>query len=189
MQDRFKFRAVLHQNKYEEYRLEKFSHQRVFDVMSINLGIEYSTIEIIAEYPNGDWAVREIDDKDIDLIQCTGLKDHNNNLIYEGDIIVIPNQYPFYDYKNKEDMKQDLNSTEGEIKGESILNYIGIVEWIYSQWQYVYHCVNPKKRGISEGVNKGLNDFGFDETRNTCYEVIGNIYENTELLREGNNAR
>lgn len=115
----------------------------------------------------------------------TGLKDHNNNLIYEGDIIVIPNQYPFYDYKNKEDMKQDLNSTEGEIKGESILNYIGIVEWIYSQWQYVYHCVNPNKRGISEGVNQGLNDFGFDETENTCYEVIGNIYENPELLEIG----
>lgn len=118
------------------------------------------------------------------FMQSTGLKDKNGKLIYEGDIIVIPNQYPFYDYKNKEDMKQDLNFTEGEIKGESILNYIGIVEWIYSQWQYVYHCVNPKKRGISEGGNQGLNDFGFDETRNTCYEVIGNIYENPELLEE-----
>lgn len=118
------------------------------------------------------------------FMQSTGLKDKNGKLIYEGDIIVIPNQYPFYDYKNKEDMKQDLNFTEGEIKGESILNYIGIVEWIYSQWQYVYHCVNPKKQGISEGGNQGLNDFGFDETRNTCYEVIGNIYENPELLEE-----
>ena len=118
------------------------------------------------------------------FMQCTGLKDKNGKLIYEGDIIVIPNQYPFYDYKNKEDMKQNLNSTAGEIKGESILNYIGIVEWIYSQWQYVYHCVNPNKRGISEGVNRGLNDFGFDETESTCYEVIGNIYENPELLED-----
>lgn len=123
--------------------------------------------------------------EDVIILQCTGLKDKNGKLIYESDIIVIPNQYPFYDYKNKEDMKQDLNSTEGEIKGESVLNYIGIVEWIYSQWQYVYHCVNPNKRGISEGINQGLNDFGFDETENTCYEVIGNIYENPELLEVG----
>lgn len=113
------------------------------------------------------------------------MKDKNGKLIYEGDIIVIPNQYPFYDYKNKEDMKQSLNSTDGEIKGESVLNYIGIVEWIYSQWQYVYHCVNPNKRSISEGINQGLNDFGFDETENTCYEVISNIYENPEFLERG----
>lgn len=132
-----------------------------------------------------------VDEKDVNygvysetIGQCTSIKDKNGKLIYEGDIIVIPNQYPFYDYKNKEDMKQDLNFTKGEIKGESILNYVGVVEWIYSQWQYVYHCVNPNKQGISEGINQGLNDFGFDEAEKTCYEVIGNIYENPELLKE-----
>lgn len=117
-------------------------------------------------------------------IQCTGLRDLTGKPIFEGDIIVIPHQYPFYDYKNKEDMKQDLNETQGEIKGESILNYIGIVEWIYSQWQYVYHCVNPNKKGISEGINNGLNDYGFEEGKNTYYKIIGNIYENPELLKE-----
>ena len=166
MQDRFKFRVWLKDTN------------KMYNVHSLHIG----TNKAIISSRHGNVSIYI--NKNTILMQSTGLKDKNGKLIYEGDIIVIPNQYPFYDYKNEEDMKQDLNFTEGEIKGESILNYIGIVEWIYSQWQYVYHCVNPKKRGISEGVNKGLNDFGFDETRNTCYEVIGNIYENPELLKE-----
>lgn len=116
------------------------------------------------------------------------MKDHNNNLIYEGDIIVIPKQYPFYDYK-EEGEHPSLNDTDGEIRGEAVLNYIGVIEWIYSQWQYVYHCVNPLKNGISEGINNMLNYSGYEECECTDFEVIGNIYENTELLREGNNAR
>ena len=149
MQDRFKFRAVLHQNKHEEYQLEKFSHQRVFDVMSINLGIEHSTIEIIAEYPNGDWAVREIEDKDIDLIQCIGLKDKNGKLIYEGDIVKIE----YYDF---------------EIK-----HRIGIVEWEDDGFCITYH--NQKDTKVS-GCSL------VDIVNGDKQEVIGNIYENPELL-------
>ncbi len=170
MQDRFKFRSYGKPNSIIE------GMQNIYTFEEIEGG--YFNVKV-----DKGW-LSFVKEGDLKIMQCTGLKDKNGKLIYEGDIIVIPNQYPFYDYKNKEDMKQDLNSTEGEIKGESILNYIGIVEWIYSQWQYVYHCVNPKKRGISEGVNQGLNDFGFDETENTCYEVIGNIYENPELLED-----
>lgn len=122
-------------------------------------------------------------DKD-SLGQCTGLKDQNGKLIYEGDIIVIHNLYPFYDYANKQDMTQNLNETEGIIKGKSVLNYIGIVEWIYSSWQYTYHCVNPKKNGISEGMNNLLNEIGYEDGQKTEFEVIGNIYENKEWLKE-----
>lgn len=171
MQDRFRYRVFDNDDR------------KMHDVIFLNY--ENNSVE----WYNDNNKKRAAFIEEVPTLQCTGLKDHNNNLIYEGDIIVIPNQYPFYDYKNKEDMKQDLNSTEGEIKGESILNYIGIVEWIYSQWQYVYHCVNPKKLGISEGINQGLNDFGFDETENTCYEVIGNIYENPELLEITNKIK
>lgn len=171
MQDRFKFRSYGRPNSIIEGMQNIYTFEESKDGY-FNVKVDKGWLSFVKE-------------EDLKIMQCTGLKDKNGKLIYEGDIIVIPKQYPFYDYKNKEDMKQDFNSTEGEIKGESILNYIGIVEWIYSQWQYVYHCVNPEKRGISEGVNHGLNDFGFDETRNTCYEVIGNIYENPELLKDG----
>lgn len=58
-----------------------------------------------------------------------------------------------------------------------------MVEWIYSQWQVVLHCVNVAKAGISEGINQGLNDIGLDEgERFNDVLVIGNIYENPELL-------
>lgn len=116
--------------------------------------------------------------------QSTGLKDKNGKLIFEGDIIVIPNQYPFYDYKDRDNKKIDLNETCGKIMGESVLNYIGIVEWIYSSWQYVYHCVNPQKQGISEGINNLLNEIGYEDGQKTEFEIIGNIYENKELLKE-----
>ncbi len=67
MQDRFNYRIALHQDKYEEYGLEKFKNQRIFEVRTLNVGVENSTVEIIAEYPNGDWAVREIDEEDATL--------------------------------------------------------------------------------------------------------------------------
>ena len=150
MQNRFKYRIALHQDKYEEYGLEKFKNQRIFEVKTLNMGYENSTVEIIAEYPNGDWAVREIDYKDIDLMQCTGLKDKNSKLIYEGDI---------------------LGGTYGNL--------------------YVHYCDNCKQFELK------ANDYGCmacegdihwcevveSEDENEL-EVIGNIYENPELLED-----
>lgn len=94
--------------------------------------------------------------------QYTGLKDTNGVEICEGDI-VVQDGYIWFD--------------------EGKPNYRGTVEWIYSQWQVIAHCVNPDNRGISDGMNYGLNDEGFDEGENSDWEVIGNIYDNPELLR------
>ncbi|HWQ74512.1 MAG TPA: YopX family protein [Syntrophomonas sp.] len=93
--------------------------------------------------------------------QFTGLKDINGVEIYEGDILV-QDCYLWFD--------------------DGRPNYRGTVEWIYSQWQVVAHCVNPNKRGISDGMNESLNDVGWNEGTNSVWEIIGNIYDNPELL-------
>lgn len=97
-------------------------------------------------------------------MQWTGMLDRDGKEIYEGDI-VVRDHYPFYD------------------NGE--LNYIGTVEFIYSCWQYVTWCVNPEKRGISNGMNNLLNEEGYGTNERSCWKVIGNIYENPELLGTG----
>ena len=95
--------------------------------------------------------------------QYTGLKDKNSREIYEGDI-VTGEKYPFIDNEKQ--------------------NYIGIVVFYkdVAQFGYEYKCVNKDKRGISNGIN---NEF---EANNNLIcedlEVIGNIYDNSELLKE-----
>lgn len=180
MQDRFKFRAVLHQNRYEEYQLEKFSHQRVFDVMSINLGIEYSTIEIIAEYPNGDWAVREIDDKDIDLIQSTGIKDKNGKLIYEGDIVK--------DLTYLHKVKYVCVSLP-IFGGLGLISHQDLKDYKFCKENWKDYKINDNVRRFDNRfklANQGnkLHCFNMLEDRISDYEIIGNIYENPKLLKD-----
>jgi uncharacterized phage protein (TIGR01671 family) len=97
---------------------------------------------------------------DIELMQYTGLKDKNGKEIYEGDIIV-QDEYIWFD--------------DGEP------NYQGTVEWVFSQWQVIANCVNPAKQGISDGMNYGLNDEGYEEGARTRWRIIGNIYESQPI--------
>ena len=95
--------------------------------------------------------------------QYTGLHDKNGKGIYEGDI-VTGIDYPFID--------------------EGKQNYVGIVVFYddTASFGYEYQCVRKDKRGISNGIN---NEFEANENL-VCedLEVIGNIYENKELLNE-----
>lgn len=104
------------------------------------------------------------DTEDMILMQYVGLKDKNGKEIYEGDI-VTGIDYPFID--------------------EGKQNYVGIVVFYddTASFGYEYQCVRKDKRGISNGIN---NEFEANENL-VCedLEVIGNIYDNPELLEKG----
>ena len=101
------------------------------------------------------------------VMQCTGLKDKNGKLIYEGDIVKI----------TKEDWQKDLYSL------------IYLVCWDRTQWQLgLLKWQRPKaqrnRRSDRQFPFKDIVSFD-DYTPNKFFaqcEVIGNIYENKSLL-------
>ena len=93
--------------------------------------------------------------EDVELMQFTGLKDKNGKEIYEGDIITFT--------------EIDEDSCMGKED-----TYTGKVEWIdeISQWRFIY----------PSGRRTELHFIVQLPTIKSC-EVIGNIYENPELLQ------
>jgi uncharacterized phage protein (TIGR01671 family) len=90
-------------------------------------------------------------------MQCTGLKDKNGKLIYEGDIL-RSEEYPF--------------------KNEESYNYAAEVLWDDASATFYYYTfrISTNVVGRAEGNTGNLNDYE--------WEVIGNIYENPELLEK-----
>ena len=94
---------------------------------------------------------------EVKLMQFTGLKDKNGKDIYEGDIIKV----------------HDLEEDE-EIRDE---DFIGV---------FIYDKENLRFQ-FDEKYLGYIDEIGFIVTSNWLdyeYEVIGNIYENPELLKE-----
>ena len=108
---------------------------------------------IAKEYIFGSYALYELFVNDIDnsyqVEQCTGLKDKNGKLIYEGDILAVsPDSHPWDCYK--------VFWQDDECQLQAV-SYDGPDAYV-------------------EPLNELLEENNM--------EIIGNIYENPELLEE-----
>lgn len=92
---------------------------------------------------------------EIKLMQYTGLKDKNDKEIYEGYILETWNKsYP----EHNKDFEGDLVVVKPSLYGEYLLHYL-------LDWCGISNNVESASRGISN------------------YKIVGNIYENSELVK------
>ena len=134
MQDRFKFRC------WHE------PTETMYEVFDFNENFIRATPDLVVP------SIRTLNAMNCVLMQCTGLKDKNGKLIYEGDIVSVKVQ------------TQDFFNVE-EYYSE---NYKG--EIIFKEGEFAIRVIDTKKQPIA-----------LYYYANGC-EVIGNIYENPELL-------
>lgn len=80
-------------------------------------------------------------------MQCTGLKDKNGKLIYEGDIVKVPDNWDMFGMMAGE--KREVYFKEGGFRLKPNYQGVGIGYWLEDAKEF---------------------------------EIIGNIYQNSELL-------
>jgi uncharacterized phage protein (TIGR01671 family) len=124
----------------------------------------------LLKYVNGEKRAYELEFDDIELIQFTGLHDKNGKEIYEGNVLIIYQM----DVNGKKiaEAKNVVHWNNAEAKFDFEWSTNGLVGIGGSDFDlFLYHFRKPAKK-------ESAMDWYF------TIKVIGDIYENPELLKE-----
>lgn len=149
MQDRFKFRSYGKPNSIIE------GMQNIYTFEEIEGG--YFNVKV-----DKGW-LSFVKEEDLKIMQCTGLKDKNGKLIYEGDILdLYVSSKKLYRYEVKYEIGSFMLVSQDEIFDfPNVWNdNVYPLSQLYYEYQNEEDCIDE------------------------C-EIIGNIYENPELLKDG----
>lgn len=173
MQDRFKFR-VWHKKRKKMYDVLHFHAQ------TWNNGGEWVTAKGFNIITQQDIHI-QIEPKDGVIMQCTGLKDQNGKLIYEGDIVK--------DLTYLHEVKYacaflPIFGGLGLISNQDLKDYNFLKENLED---YTINDEVRKRDNRFRLANQGnkLECFNMKNLKMDNFEVIGNIHENPELLKDG----
>ena len=114
----------------------------------------------------GDWIVNN----DLHLMQSTGLKDKNGKEIFEGDILKFNDEWNEYCHEGYVDGSVEGVNYVEVVKGEACFEF---GKTRYPESSLFIH-MEDEHLSFAELVND--KDFEF--------EIIGNVYENPDLLEE-----
>lgn len=135
-----------------------------YERMIDNIGIINQNMILVDFINSGELEPIFITDK-IHVMQSTGLKDKNGKEIFMGDIVKFPDEYGFYDFGD------GLTSVDG-------FNIASVV----NKGSYITLDNFVSENGATETELENY-ECTFDDLDFKNFEVIGNIYEDKELLR------
>lgn len=158
-----------------EIKFRAWDGDRIYYFDNHTYTLDYNDISGWNVYPNqpdykGKWTTGESSDtaESFVLMQYTGLKDKNGKEIYEGDIVEASGckSVLVHDFSNA---RRYVSSTISDIYEWQHGRSIYTVYWqdVFSQFNF-----KPIEKGWSIQTDISKRDF----------EIIGNIYENPELL-------
>lgn len=153
-----------------KFRAYHKKRKEMFEIASIDFE------EKKAALSNGIIKLLNVDFKQFELLQYTGVKDENEKEIYEGDILFSVNENGVF--------LQKIGFGDDEREYTEFLNGFKIANGYALEYDVVFSELKEFTKNIVLKNNIPYENDGVDDFLYDGWWIIGNIYENKNLLEE-----